>query len=84
MGKLAEMQEKQRGLIHKCFCDEYLKLFHRMSFDSLVYEAPAAESWVVIIGQECWVAASDREEFVFWGPLGKKPVSFNIPDGWPI
>lgn len=48
------------------------------------YEAPAAEAWVVIIGTECWVASSDREEFVFWGPKGVEPISFELPEDWNV
>lgn len=46
------------------------------------YEAPAAESWIVIADGVAWIAVSDREDFVFWGPKGLKPISFELPEDW--
>lgn len=79
----SEKRRKQCELIERLFRDIHWRMFGLQCNKIDVYEAPAAESWVVIFNDQAWVAASDREEFVFWGPLGKKPVSFNIPEKWP-
>lgn len=47
-----------------------------------VFEAPAAEAWVIIADGVAWVADGTREEFVFWGPSGAEPVSFELPADW--
>lgn len=41
-----------------------------------VYEAPAAEHWVVIVDDVAWVADQSLDEFVFWGPKGKDAICF--------
>lgn len=77
---------KQKQLV----ATEFLRIYGiRWPVDGTpcVYEAPAAESWVVIINGEAWVAdchdGMHDERFIFWGPLGKKAVSFPLPEEWP-
>lgn len=45
-----------------------------------VYEAPASGHWVVIANGVAWVAASDAEEFVFWGPEQRQAITFAAPE----
>lgn len=82
MDNLREKQQRREDIISRSFREVYERLNSDKPATLVVCEAPAAEAWVVIADDEAWVATSDRDEFVFWGPLGKKPVSFNPPVDW--
>lgn len=85
---LEQRFRKQSELIATEFLKEYLKK-NKYEQGIRICEAPAAEAWVVLINDECWVAHCDDgfddpdENFVFWGPLGKPYIHFPCPDGWP-
>lgn len=77
---------KQKQLIATAFMDKY-RLRHDPHAPCAVYDAPAAESWIVIMNGEAWIAqcgdGMHEDGFCFWGPPGKKSISFPVPDGWP-
>lgn len=71
-------------IVKREFQNAHWKMFGHGVQTCKAYEAPAAEQWVVIINEVAWVASSDREEFVFWGPKGVEPVSFELPEDWNV
>lgn len=81
-----EKRRQQRELIAAAFRTEYLKRYAFLA-EVFVYEVPAADKWVVTTSAQyhvAWVADSDKEEFVFWGPVGKRAIVFPVPEGWPV
>jgi hypothetical protein len=81
----AEKRRHQRGLIAAAFRTEYLKRYAFLA-EVFVYEASAAANWVVTTSAQdhiAWVADGSLDEFVFWGPLGRRPIVFQVPQGWP-
>lgn len=77
----AEKNKRRMALVQEAFKARYVRRFGDCVL--LVYEAPAAGYWVVIAGAEAWAADGSEEEFVFWGPLGRHPITFPVPEEWP-
>lgn len=77
----AELRARRTELVRKDFEREYLKRQGAQTVQH-VYEAPAAGAWVIIADDQAWVATTDQDAFYFWGPLGKRPINFALPEGW--
>lgn len=71
-------------IVKREFKKAYSKKYKSLSMDIIVYAAPAAVTWVVIAGEEAWVASGAEEEFVFWGPAKKTDISFPIPPDFKV
>lgn len=89
MSKLTTRQkrDKRYALIKTAFLLNYARRFN-ITPQAQVFQSAGSDSWVVITDadDDAWVhiGGSDDDGFCFWGPLGKKSVTFNIPEGWPI